>query len=207
MMFSDDIDGGGQVTTPTLLPRAKMRRRRLAHRLYSLAPHGISTTRTTTASDLYAAFANIHGIMAYHSCEHCHKIVIQEPQSGGQGFRCRLPYSAREAWKASRDGCLVYKMLLKGYLFATAPDELNMLARAVLGKPDVRLPRNGVHGEQQRIIYLAESLGKRPFQVRFDNKGSAVFGCLTWGSHWYPVNALPGTYHLCPRADEKHPLS
>jgi hypothetical protein len=130
-----------------------------------------------------------------HTCGHCRKIVIRQPAQPSQyGFRCRLPYTLREALTATRDGCPIYKMLIKGYLYATAPDEANMLARAVLGKPDVRLPRNGVYDEQQRIIYLAECLSKHPFQIRVDNKESAVFGCLTWGSHWYHMTAQPGTF-------------
>lgn len=70
-----------------------------------------------------------------------------------------------------------------------------MLTRAVLGKPDVRLPRSGVYGAQDRIIYLAESLSKYPFQIRVDDKGQAVFVCLAWGSHWFQINAWPGTSH------------
>ncbi|KAH7385786.1 heterokaryon incompatibility protein-domain-containing protein [Pyrenochaeta sp. MPI-SDFR-AT-0127] len=67
-----------------------------------------------------------------------------------------------------------------------------MLTRAVLGKPDVRLPRAGVSGAQDRILYFAESLSKYPFQIRVDEKGQAVFVCLAWGSHWFQVNAWQG---------------
>ena len=131
-----------------------------------------------------------------HSCCHCRKIIIRQPAlHGHDSFRCRLPYTVREAYQAAKDGCPIYRLLIRGYFFATSPKEANMLTRAVLGKPDYRLPRAGVYGAHDRVIYLAECLSRHPFQVRFDGQGHALFICLAWGSHWFQINAWPGITH------------
>ncbi|KAF2747212.1 HET-domain-containing protein [Sporormia fimetaria CBS 119925] len=130
-----------------------------------------------------------------HTCPHCQIITIKPPLShrNRNDFRIQVPYTAHQALRAAQDGCPLYRLLIRGYLFATSARETNMLIRAVQGKPDIRLPRAGVHGEQERIVYLAECRSRFPFQVRVDvERGWIVFVCWAWGSHWFNGCAVAG---------------
>lgn len=128
-----------------------------------------------------------------HICLHCRLIVITPPPNPGpRGFRYRLPHTKLEAFAASISGCPLFKFLISGYRFATSPQQARLFAQALLGKPDYRLPRAGAFTERERIVYLAETLSKRPFQIRFAEDGMALFTVMGWGSFWFSVTAWPG---------------
>ncbi|KAF2111205.1 heterokaryon incompatibility protein-domain-containing protein [Lophiotrema nucula] len=129
-----------------------------------------------------------------HNCAHCSQIIIERPSLlRHDTYRCRLQYSKAEAYRAAKDGCSVYKLLVAGLRAATTREHARLFLRAVQGKPDVHLPRVGVRGADlnDRILYLAETMSERPFQIAVHKHQQAVFTVLGWGSFWFQINAYP----------------
>lgn len=131
-----------------------------------------------------------------HTCNHCQKILVKPPLNQSQhGFRYRLPQTKSDVRRAARDGCPVFKLLLHGYLSGTSTQGAREFARGLHQQRNWKYARAGAVSHADRIIYFAESLSKRPFQVRFDKEGNLLFTCMGWSSGWFNVTASPGMYH------------
>ena len=114
-------------------------------------------------------------------------------------YRYCLPFSTSDAHRGAKEGCSLLKLLLRGYLNAVSKSGVRDFIHA-LQQPDrsIELILAGAAGGQDRFLYLAQSLSKTPFQIRYGGDGMVLFTCLGWNSPWFTLSGTDCMFCASP---------
>jgi hypothetical protein len=186
-----DISSNAFSLSPSLVPTTLFSVHILRHSNSLEDGNGMPCADIMASSQGAITIPNYH--TTPHSCKHCQRILIKPPLLRGEhGFRYRLPHTKTEARQAARDGCPLFKLFIRGYTIGSSARGARDLASGLRQRGDWKYPRAGAFSNQDRIIYFAESLSQRPFQIRFNEKDNVLFTCMGWSSLWFNVTARSG---------------
>lgn len=95
-----------------------------------------------------------------HSCRHCEvPLQVHSPEARPHGLsRLPLPYTVRQVFKASQNGCSLCKELVSVY---------KQRSWWLLLKTHLFSRCSCCSSTKQRLYYLLESMGQRPFRLVF----------------------------------------
>lgn len=139
--------------------------------------------------------------MAPHSCEHCQTVLVNPLFTVGGTQHTRLHKTPQEARQAAKDGCLLFRHLVKGYLKAFSDEHIRDYTRMLYSHFTIDANRDwGDDFIASIVSQLAVNVSRRPFQLRFDPYGwrkfTATFLIMRWASApVFYISTAAGTSH------------